>query len=248
MCYTINDVCSMLTGGLHTWVGALRNLGAAPNEDAWIEKLAIFFALEDCQEVLHRNPSHRPIYCRFSMTDSSDSEEDKKKLREMLKKAREVRLKERLKKTAARTLQEFMLDFSLSKYSIPQALGTAADVLAECRFEMLLIAESEMHEAAKEVFYDLLKLTCVPARLKVMLFKARPDGACKEGLLAGIETVLRNARRQDDSAEWTFLGIPGYREWISSWEEPDGLPHSLHALNRQNGKLENKTDWWSWNK
>lgn len=239
--------CSKLTSRLHYWVGRLREAKPQMKRKAWIEKCVVFFALEDCQDLMQPHAEGAPIICRFSMNQYKKSQAEKNRLLKILKNVRADHLKHDFAKRAVDKLSEFLVDFSLSTYSLLQALGSAADApINDGHFELLVIAESEMDDDVEKVLYDLLKLTCVPAGLKVMVFKARPDGNERKEVLDRIQTVLRNACRQDDKADWIFVGIPGYKEWIDDHDEPDGLLHHLHVLDRESGMLNEVTGWWKW--
>jgi hypothetical protein len=238
---TLQQLCATFTSRLHYWVGQARHFHAQPDDRTWIEKLLVFYALEDCQEHFLQDAqgNARKPKCRFAM--GQDTDETKAKLQAFLKNKRADHLLTTFAKKAVRELHEFLLDFSLSGYSILEAIKSQPDET----FAFLLIGESEMGSLSK-VLEDFLKLTCIPCQFKVMVFKVRTREDYKTALREGFERVIHNARRADDKAEWLFVGIPGYKQWIKKWDATETLPKCVYTLNAESKTLSETNDWWIW--
>lgn len=233
-------LCNRFTARLHTWVGQIRATNANPKETDWIEKLLVFFALEDCRDIF--NDSER-LYCRFSMGLSGN--DDKKRLQLALKEARATERDRKYAIGSVDRLKEFLVDFSMSRTRIDNAISTTGVVSTKTeRFEFLIAAESEMGNE-EDVLYDLLKLPCVYASVKIMVFKVIDNEEARGIFCRNVEHVLNTSRREDDSATWLFVGIPPYKLWLDNFENTENLPMMVHTLS-DSGKLVARKTWWKW--
>jgi hypothetical protein len=243
---SIESLCRMFTGRLHWWIGQIRVSGTSPKEEAWIEKLAIFYALEDCQLLFRKDASQQDnqdnLYCRFTMGESKVA--TKKQLHRFLKDARAEHLKEKMGKTALSQINEFLVDFSLSRHRLEDADTTNPKFRSDEKFEFLLIAESESG-TQEQVLRDLLKLTCVHSRFKIMVFKALDEGPQREEQFGRIHQLLKTARRDED-VDWAFIGVPNYHQWISEYDQPESLKRYIWIYNRGSDSLDQASGLWHW--
>lgn len=239
------NVCGSFSKSLHERVGEARNFGVNPKDSDWMEKFLILFALEDCQSCFETQDQKQKPVCRFSMGLSKN--EMRAKLQTELMDQRQKWLMDKYQKAAAAILHESLVDFSLSNYSLPQAAGDPdAPPMPEGEtFELLMIAESEMG-TKKQVFEDFLKLPCVDSTFKVMVYKAPKQKKSGKELIAGFERIIKISRKNHDRAEWLFIGLPGYREWVDSWDEPKDLTTQVLYLGPKQDKLVSHDEWWGW--
>ena len=214
----LDSICSTFTKRLHWWVGEIQDYGAKPKKQDWIEKLLVFFALEDCQSLLTNEAKRPKVWCRFSMGSSKRKakNKDRKLLQDLIKTARADHLKKDFAKEAVDKLSEFLVDLSISSHKLEHADGSNTDepFPDDEKFRLLLVAESEMGSKA-EVLRDFLKLTCIECPIKVMVYKAVEQGE-REAMKDAFLNVIANARREQDGAEWLLVGIPGYKQWLDS--------------------------------
>ena len=237
------QVCAQFFASLHENVGEARVFGIEPADRDWMEKFLILFALEDCQNSF-KAVNRKPI-CRFSM--GLAKEDTKAKLQKYLIQIRNDRLRKKYEKVAASSLQEWLVDFSLSNFSLPQARGDrrASPMPEGSYFELLMIAESEMG-SKNQVLEDFVKLACITSPFKMMVYKAQKRNKDATILKEGFERIVRVARKEHDTAEWLFVGIPGYREWIDAWENPLELTTNVMYLPSSKIEVEVHNDWQKW--
>lgn len=244
MLRSAKQICASFTQSLEERINEVRHFGVMPNDHDWMEKFLILFALEECQGGFVEENSQKP-YCRFSMGLSTDKA--KAELQEYLKHLRNRRLERKYNKVAASMLRESLVDFSLSNYSLPQVRGDQRRTAMPegAKFELLMIAESEMG-TKNQVLEDFIKLTSVESHFKMMIYKARKRKADREALKQGFEQIIVRARRPHDAAQWLFLGVPGYREWIQAENDRSGLTIQVMNTKFNECKLVECDEWWTW--
>ena len=100
------------------------------------------------------------------------------------------------------------MDFSFSKYSIPQAIGDPnTQDMQPIAFQLVFAAESELG-TPNEVCRDLLKLLDVRSSIRCLLFKQRVRQPNADQLKARMLNVLRNhALIADSMTGWLFIGL-----------------------------------------
>lgn len=241
----VKEICERFTHQLQCRVGILRSLGvhAAPRHR--IEKLAVFLALEDCKRILERDSDFRPAVCRFSMDEPKDTT-----LAELRKALGRSGAESKLLHRAKRRLREYLIDFSFSRFSIPQAIGKGRHPIPQDQtFEFLLTAESEMG-GKFDVLRDFLKLLIVRSRTKIMVFQAPRTKRATDNLIDGFQIILaRDAGvfRPHDS-QWLFVGIPNYAQWLATWEAPERLVKLVFVLDpdKKEPSLVRHDEWWNW--
>jgi hypothetical protein len=121
-------------------------------DDKRIPSWLIFQALRSIRELLDTHFGG-PIKCRFSGYRDEDN----------------VGCTE---PTTFRVL-EYLVDFTFSRYSIPQAIGDPrAEPIQDKKFELLFAAESELG-TDNEICRDLLKLLDTRSTIRCLLFRKR---------------------------------------------------------------------------
>jgi hypothetical protein len=236
------NVCLQFVENLHERIHDARTFELQLNSQSRMEALLILCALEDCQPLFQPQGNPKPI-CRFSM--GQETEDTKSEFQQVLVNDRAGRLMQRYAKKAVSKLSESLVDFSLSNYSLAQAAGRKGKLPAGERFELLMIAESEMG-TKDDVLEDFLKLTCVYARFKAIVYKAPKQKASRKVLVEGFERIIQVARKAEDKSEWLFLGIPAYLEWIETWENPSDLTTQVLYLGPEQHNLVSHDEWWVW--
>ena len=124
---------------------------------------------------------------------------------------------------------EYLWDFSLSRYAIPQALGDPnATPIANGKYELLLVAESELG-TANEICRDLLKLLEARASVRCLLYK-QPKRATERAQLETrmVQVMHRHAQFLPNSGTWLFVGL--------TWAPPK-LACDVRTLNADNDAL-----------
>jgi len=244
MVVDLEAFCKHFTAELHHRVGELCNLGVDPGDRDRIDKLAIFFALEDCRDRFARNADGALPTSRFSMREPKDVTVSA--LHGALERTRGGGGRTLLSK-AKKNLMEYLVDFSFSNYSIPQAIGKSKSTAAK-QFKLLLAAESELGSQF-DVLRDFLKLVVVRSPVKVMVYSARTRTNYLTALIDGFERILDTHAKPylKDESRWLFVGIPRYAQWIEQWDKPESLPRQVYVVgpNLDKPKLQAK-DWWRW--
>jgi hypothetical protein len=103
---------------------------------------------------------------------------------------------------------EYLWDFSISRFSVPQAIEDPnAPPLNRGHFELLFAAESELGTAT-EVCRDLLKLVLGRATIRCLLYQLPIRPNYRASLDNRIVRVLHNyAHFADDPGLWLFVGL-----------------------------------------
>jgi len=103
---------------------------------------------------------------------------------------------------------EYLVDFSFSRFSIPQAIGDhRAEPIQDGRFKIVFSAESELG-TPNEVCRDLLKLLDVRSSIRCLLFSRRVRQASVERLNNRILSVLNNHAFFDETRNgWLFISL-----------------------------------------
>ncbi|KAA0139167.1 hypothetical protein FYZ48_11035 [Gimesia chilikensis] len=229
----------------------------------WVDTLSIFYALESCKSVVGENNT-----CRFSKR--ALSKKDLNTLLWHLNHNRAVRYRrgskskinyvkevgdELSESEARRKLSEFMVDFSISNYPIPLTYKDENNVddlnLMNEIFKFQLIAESELHTKVNDIYRDCLKLTQISADYKIMLFRTGKETLAKNRKKA-FERLLTNSLKEEDNAEWLFIGLPSFVEWELKFRERKKLPVIIFTFKGPKPddgkvKLDNKSEMWKWN-
>ncbi len=104
---------------------------------------------------------------------------------------------------------EYLLDFSLSRFSIPDAIDdTRANSILDGKFELLFsTAESELGNDL-EVCRDLLKLLDTRSKIRCLLYKKRPNPQKVDNLNRRILNVLNHHAHFEDTRDgWLFVAL-----------------------------------------
>ena len=103
---------------------------------------------------------------------------------------------------------EYLVDFSFSKFSIPQAIGVPnAQDIQPIAYQLVFAAESELG-TPNEVCRDLLKLLDVRSFVRCLLFKHRVQQASADQLKKRMLDVLSNhALIADTMSGWLFIAL-----------------------------------------
>ena len=124
---------------------------------------------------------------------------------------------------------EYLWDFSLSRYAIPQAIGDPrAEPMAQGQFELLLVGESELGTQT-EICRDLLKLLEARTRVRCLVHRepARPrDQRRLEARI--IQTMQNHVHSAESGDAWLFAGI--------GWNERK-VSCSIRTLSRERDRL-----------
>lgn len=103
-------------------------------------------------------------------------------------------------------VMEYLVDFSFSTCSIPQAIGDPKAEPPDQEFELLFVAESELGDDG-DVCRDLLKLLDVQARVRCLVFKQRSE-KLRRRLENRLLSVFRQHRHFHNSREgWLFVSL-----------------------------------------
>ncbi len=106
-------------------------------------------------------------------------------------------------------VMEYLIDFSISRHKIPEAIcdDRAVPPMQTGRFELLLAAESELGGDA-DVCRDLLKLLIVRSHIRCMLFmKRRSIARWTEFKLRIIRTMKNHASFDEGKDDWLFVEL-----------------------------------------
>lgn len=105
---------------------------------------------------------------------------------------------------------EYLLDFSVSRFAIPQAIeDPSAQPIAGGQFELLLVAESELGTQT-EVCRDQLKLLDARAQIRCLVYR-QPSVHRRQAFQARMLRVLHNhAHFAASPGLWLFVAL--------SWE------------------------------
>lgn len=162
--------------------------------DRRIPSSMIFRALRSIRELL-QDYYGGPLKCRFS----GYNEEDKVSCSDP---------------TPFRVL-EYLVDFSFSRLSIPQAIGDPrAEPPGDTKFELLFAAESELG-TDNEVCRDLLKLLDTQSRIRCLLYRKRKRELHEERLKTRLLCVLRSHSRFDpEDGGWLFVSLEIHHEKV----------------------------------
>ena len=103
---------------------------------------------------------------------------------------------------------EYLVDFSFSKFSIPQAIGDShAEGIQNGGYQLVFAAESELGTPS-EVCRDLLKLLDVRSTVRCLLFQHRARPFYENKLKNKILNVLHNhAFFEDTRNGWLFIAL-----------------------------------------
>jgi len=104
---------------------------------------------------------------------------------------------------------EYLVDFSFSKFSIPQAIGdpNAPQDIQPIAYQLVFAAESELG-TPNEVCRDLLKLLDVRSSIRCLLFERRIQQPDADQLKTRMLNVLRNhALIEDTMSGWLFIAL-----------------------------------------
>ncbi len=103
---------------------------------------------------------------------------------------------------------EYLVDFSFSRFSIPQAIGDPhAEEIQDGAYQLVFAAESELG-TPNEVCRDLLKLVDVRSSIRCLLFKRRVRQSSANQLKNRMLNVLHNHAFFDDTRHgWLFIAL-----------------------------------------
>jgi len=103
---------------------------------------------------------------------------------------------------------EYLWDFSLSRYAIPQAIeDPKATQIGKGKFELLFVAESELGNP-NEVCRDLLKLLEARTKVRCLVYRRPRTTKCRDSLEARMIRVLHNhAYFAASPGAWLFVGL-----------------------------------------
>lgn len=149
-------------------------------------------------------------------------------------------------------LTEHLVDFSISQASLRQGQGQDA-LAAGGRYKMLVAAESELVTDLGNTLEDCLKLVDTTAPLKVLLYPSNRQQAARARRKEAIERLFnRNASSTLHlEAQWLFLAIPLFRDWVREDGDIPSLCRSVYTLrhNPEAGGNARYTlqseDWWN---
>ena len=237
-------ICRLFTGALHQRINTMRGHNIPSKERGWVHTMQIFFSLEDTRDVFGRLDGSVPVRCRFSM--GIPDEEAKLKLDDLAKKTRGTHF---LAEHAKGLLEEYLLDFSFSEYTLDQ-LRQPATMPAGKKFRLLLVAESEMSPVKEKTYEDFTKLIEVNAPVRVMVHFAKTQTGKIGEIKKAFEDILagHNGFARARTADWLFIGIPDYTKWVDRWNEPEKLPRTVFRLDSTSAapRLVEEASWWSW--
>ena|SRR5437016_762185 len=116
------------------------------------------------------------------------------------------------RKTPSDTLiLEYLVDYGICRYSIPQAIRQPkrgpAELNSEQKYEILLAAESELGNDV-EVARDFLKLLDVKSQLKCLIFRKRPTHAKTKCLHDRLNWVLSHHKCFNSKDAILLVGLP----------------------------------------
>jgi hypothetical protein len=103
---------------------------------------------------------------------------------------------------------EYLWDFSLSRYAIPQAIGDPnATPIANGKYELLFVAESELG-TANEICRDLLKLLEARTSVRCLIYR-QPKRARERTQLETrmVQVMHRHAHFLPNPGTWLFVGL-----------------------------------------
>lgn len=103
---------------------------------------------------------------------------------------------------------EYLWDFSLSRYAIPQAIGDPnATPIANGKYELLFVAESELG-TANEICRDLLKLLEARTSVRCLIYK-QPKRPRERAQLETrmVQVMQRHAHFLPKPGTWLFVGL-----------------------------------------
>jgi len=131
---------------------------------------------------------------------------------------------------------EYLVDFSFSRFSIPQAIGDPnAENIQDGGYQLVFAAESELG-TPNEVCRDLLKLLDVRSSIRCLLFKRRVNQPSADRLKIRMLNVLRNHALSDDTMHgWLFIALDAQDDNVSCFfytldnELNDLVPIELEA-------------------
>jgi hypothetical protein len=124
---------------------------------------------------------------------------------------------------------EYLWDFSISRFSVPQAIEDPnAPPLNGAQFDLLFAAESELGTGT-EVCRDLLKLVLGRAIIRCLVYRLPDRQNSRTELEARIVRVMRNyAHFADDPGLWILAGL--------HWDQ-QGTRCTMMTLNDTNDGL-----------
>ena len=168
----------------------LRERCGLASKDIRIDKREIFKSLAATRE-LFEEYLHEEVYFRFSgAKEAAINDPD---------------LQGRCEE---HTALEYLVDFSFSAFSIPEAIGQKI-IDQPVNYEMLLAVESELG-TLNEVCRDLLKLLDVKAALKCLIYSEPRRKSTRERLYQRILRVFASHSHPGEPDSWILLGLaPG---------------------------------------
>lgn len=114
------------------------------------------------------------------------------------------------KHDTATQIIEYLVDYSISTFSIPQTIKQLKEAQKKLRasdsFELLLTVESELGND-DEVARDFLKLLDVKSKMRLLVFKIRTAEKQSE-LNQRLEWVISHHAKYDDTAPTLLMAIP----------------------------------------
>jgi hypothetical protein len=124
---------------------------------------------------------------------------------------------------------EYLWDFSISRFSVPQAIEDPnAPQLNGAQFDLLFAAESELGTAT-EVCRDLLKLVLGRAIIRCLVYRSPDRQNSRTALETRIVRVMHNyAHFAADPGLWILVGL--------HWEQ-QGTQCTIRTLNDTNDGL-----------
>lgn len=102
---------------------------------------------------------------------------------------------------------EYLWDVSISKYCIPEAIADPNSVAIGGRYELLLVAESELG-TPNEICRDLLKLLDARTRIRCLVYKQPATERGRRSLEQRFIRVLHNHEYfVADPGRWLFVAL-----------------------------------------
>lgn len=147
-------------------------------------KRQLFLALNECKPILEQKFGE-PVTSRWSVGKK--------------KKPRETKI------------LEYLVDYGICRYSIPQAIRQHKSDKPELQdgqfYEILLSVESELGDD-DEVLRDFLKLLDIKSRIKCLVFYKRPNELKAKALYERINWVISHHNAYNPEEGFLFVGLP----------------------------------------
>jgi len=152
-------------------------------------KMALYGALKEARPIIEKRFG-APVFCRYSGSPERPAKTYSKKDDRPFK------------------VLEYLWDFSLSRYAIPQAIDDpAATPMVRGKFELLFVAESELG-TSNEICRDLLKLLEARTSVRCLIYRQPKRTRERQRFEARMVRVMHNhAYFRRGPGAWLFLGL-----------------------------------------